>query len=204
MPALSLAYERKTSPWIILSMKALERQMGRSGRLQRQGCAWREAFPSPPPARFPGGSRRLLPTEVTSKVHRGPSPGGKGRRCPHVPQLLPGDGGCPCGEPGNPPAVLRSGRQSQRWGMPPAWCRGAGVRGTDNNKEGIWVRALAGLRWGCREGWLVRWLREKTFLGILCLRRVGRGWVAILGNRGPARLPHGNRGACLGTCLTPP
>ena len=44
-----------------------------------------------------------------------------------------------------------SGRHSQRWGMPR---RGAGVRGecprrrADNNKEGNWVRALAGLRGG--------------------------------------------------------
>lgn len=59
-------------------------------------------------------------------------------------------------------------------------CSGAGVhwerprRGADNNKERIWVRALAGLRWGCREGWLVRQLRELPFLGTLQLQRVGR------------------------------
>lgn len=65
-------------------------------------------------------------------------------------------------------------------GNAPARCSGAGVHwerpghAADNNKERIWVRALAGLCWGCGEGWLVWQLRELPFLGTLQLCRVGR------------------------------
>lgn len=142
---------------------------------------------------FPGGSRWLLPAKVTSQVPRGPSPGGKGQRCPHMPQLLPGAPGT------HLQCHARGGRVSA------GECPGAvlGCMGSDNDKERIWVRDLAGLRRGCGEGWLVWRLREQLFLGTLHLQRVERGWASIPGNRSLAQLHQRNRGACLGASPHP-
>lgn len=130
---------------------------------------------------FPGASRWLLHAKVTAKVPRGPSQGGEGQRCPHMPRLLPGGPGT------HPRCRARGGRVSA------GECPSAvlGCVGSDNDKERIWVRALAGLRWGCGEGWLVWRLREQLFLGTLRLWRVGRGWASIPGNRSLAQLPRG-------------
>lgn len=206
MPGLSLVYERKTSPWIILCMKALERQTGCSGYLEGQGSGVK-LFP-----------RRLQPVprgKPPAAPRRGGRRGAQGtltrRRRPALPAhalAAPGGTAGAGGEPGNPPAEPRSGRQSQRWGMPR---HGAGVPGCTGSVLGAGqkiTRRESGsglwLGWGCGEAWLVRRLPEQPFLGIFCLGRVRRGWAVILGIHGPARLPHGNRGAHLGACLAPP
>lgn len=176
MPVLNPVYERKTSPWIILCMKALERQ---TGRLEEQGCARCEASPSPPPSRSPGDASGCSWTKSQAKCMGDLHRVAKGSAARIYPRLLLGDGGGwrgarepACG------AVL--GAAESALGNAPVRCRGAREcpgRRADNNKEGIWVRAPAGLYWGCGEGWLVRRRREQPFLGILHLRRVGRGWA---------------------------
>lgn len=87
---------------------------------------------------------------------------------------------------------------------------GAGVRGecprrgADNNKERIWVRALAGLCWGCRERWLVWQLQKQLLLDIFHLQRVGRRWAANPGSHSPAQLLCENWGGWLRGCLASP
>ena len=166
-------------------------------------------MPSPPPTRSPGGASGCSPPRSQAKCTGDLRRAAKGSAAHTCPGCSRGMSRCRQGarEPARGAAL---GAAESALGNAPAWCRGAGVhgecprRGADNNKEGIWVRALAGLRRGCGEGWLVWRLQEQPFLGILHLPRVGRGWAAIPGNRGPARLPCGNRGACLGACLAPP
>lgn len=128
-------------------------------------------MPSQPPAGSPQGKQR------TWWTFAGWQRAAAARTCPGCSR---GDSGCRQGAR-EPARSAELGAAKSTLGNAPARCRGAGVHGeclrrkADNNKEGIWVRVLAGLRWGCGEGRLVQRLWKQPFLGILHLLRVGKG-----------------------------
>lgn len=112
MPALSLAYERKTSPWIILCMKALEKQPGLSGCLEGQGCALAAS------SRFPPGEAKSM-VDLRRVA--------KGNGCPNMSRLFPGGQRVPAGIPGTRPQCRARGSKVNAGECPGAvpGCRGA-------------------------------------------------------------------------------